>query len=91
VTPLQLIRAYGAIANEGKTHDPYVVRRVVAADGRIQKENHPQVVGQPITPETAAMVTTLLRDVVEGVGPERRRVSMALRSRQNWHGTKSLI
>ena len=66
VTPLQLIRAYAAIANGGKLMRPYVVRRVLAADGTVLKENGPEVVGQPISPQTAAVVTGLLRGVVEG-------------------------
>ncbi len=66
VTPLQLLRAYGAIANGGKLMRPYIVRRVVAADGSVLHENKPHVVSTPISPRTAAMVTELLRGVVEG-------------------------
>jgi cell division protein FtsI (penicillin-binding protein 3) len=66
VTPLQLLRAYAAIANGGKLLRPYVVRRVVAADGSILHENKPQVVGQPIAAATARIVTQLLRGVVDG-------------------------
>ena len=66
VTPLQLLRAYAAIANGGKLMRPYVVRRVVAADGSVVLENKPQVVGEPVSPQTAATVTELLRGVVEG-------------------------
>jgi cell division protein FtsI (penicillin-binding protein 3) len=66
VTPLQLLCAYGAIANGGRLMRPYVVRRVVAADGSVLHENTPQVVSQAVSPHTAAIVTGLLRGVVEG-------------------------
>jgi len=66
VTPLQLLRAYAAIANGGKLMRPYVVRRVVAADGTVLHANGSQVMGQPISKETAAIVTQLLQGVVEG-------------------------
>jgi len=66
VTPLQLLRAYGAIANGGKLMRPYIVRRITAADGTVLRENKPEVVGQPISPQTAAIVTAMLRGVVDG-------------------------
>lgn len=66
VTPIQLLRAYAAIANGGTLMRPYVVRRAVAADGSTLIENRPQAVGQPISARTAAMVTEMLRGVVDG-------------------------
>jgi cell division protein FtsI (penicillin-binding protein 3) len=66
LTPLQLLRAYGAIANGGKLMRPYVVRRVIAPDGTVLRENKPEVVGQPVSPQTAAVVTRLLEGVVQG-------------------------
>ncbi|MFQ5666467.1 MAG: penicillin-binding transpeptidase domain-containing protein [Candidatus Binatia bacterium] len=66
VTPLQLLRAYAAIANGGKLMRPYIVRRVVAPDGSLLRERRPQIVGRPLSARTARTVTTLLRGVVEG-------------------------
>ncbi len=66
VTPLQMVRAYAAIANGGKLMRPYIVRRVVAADGSVLRENTPEVMAQPVSTETAGIVTDLLRGVVEG-------------------------
>ena len=66
VTPMQLLRAYAAIANGGQLMRPYVVRRVVGADGTVLRENQPEIVGRPISTETARVVTGLLRGVVEG-------------------------
>ena len=65
VTPIQLARAYAALANGGKLMRPYVVRRVVAVSGQVIRENHPEVIGQPISAATAADVTRMLRGVVE--------------------------
>jgi cell division protein FtsI (penicillin-binding protein 3) len=66
VTPLQLTAAYAAIANGGRLMRPYVVRRVVAASGQVLHENHPEVAGRPISVRTAAVVTKMLRAVVDG-------------------------
>jgi cell division protein FtsI (penicillin-binding protein 3) len=66
VTPIQLLRAYAAIANGGQLMRPYIVRRVVAPDGTILRENQPESIGHPISSATAHVVTDLLRGVVEG-------------------------
>ncbi len=73
VTPMQLLRAYAAIANGGQLLRPYVVRRVIGPDGIVLRENHPEVIGRPISNETARVVTGLLRGVVEaGTGTQAR-------------------
>jgi len=73
VTPVQLLRAYGAIANGGRLMRPYVVRRVVAPDGSVLRENRPQMVDQPVSAETAARVTAMLEGVVDsGTGTQAR-------------------
>lgn len=74
VTPMQLLRAYAALANGGRLMQPYVVRRVTAADGTVLHEGTPHVVGQPISSQTAALMTTLLRGVVEGGTGTQARV-----------------
>lgn len=66
VTPLQLARAYAAVANGGRLLRPYIVRRVVGPDENVLLENHPQVTGTPIAPRTSEVVTSLLREVVAG-------------------------
>lgn len=79
VTPLQLVRAYAAIANGGKLMRPYIVRRVVAADGTILREKRPHVVGHPLSAKTAHIVTALLERVVEsGTGTKARIDGMAI-------------
>ena len=43
VTPIQLIRAYAAMANGGTVHEPQVVRQVVAPDGTLVRGFKPKV------------------------------------------------
>jgi len=64
VTPLQLVDAYSAIANGGKMMRPYMVEKIVKADGEsvIVK---PEVMAEPITPETAKTLTSMLISVIE--------------------------
>ncbi|NUK29020.1 penicillin-binding protein [Parageobacillus sp. VR-IP] len=65
VTPIQQIQAATAIANDGKMMKPYVVDRVVDPDtGKVIMKHEPEVVGQPITEDTAHKVLDILETVV---------------------------
>ncbi len=65
VSPLQLLRAYSAIANGGALMRPLIVRKIVAGDGTVLVENRPEVVARPISQRSAAIVTDMLRGVVD--------------------------
>jgi cell division protein FtsI (penicillin-binding protein 3) len=64
VTPMQMVSAVGAIANEGVLMKPYVVSQVRDAQGRVLKQILPQVKRRVISPETARTVSTILEGVV---------------------------
>ncbi len=64
VTPLALARAYAAIANGGLLMRPLIVRDVLSPDGHIVKQYGPQVVRRVMSPQTAAQLLAMLRDVV---------------------------
>jgi cell division protein FtsI/penicillin-binding protein 2 len=57
-TPLQMVTAISAIANDGKMMTPHVVRSVV--DNGQQYNVTPQVINNPISPETARTLTEML-------------------------------
>jgi cell division protein FtsI/penicillin-binding protein 2 len=58
VTPIQMVAAVGAIANDGQMLVPHVVRSVV--DNGQQYNVNPQVSGNPISAETAQTLTDML-------------------------------
>lgn len=67
VTPIQQMKAATAIANDGKMLKPYVMKKVVdSSTGKTIKEKSPEVVGEPISKETAKHVRELLGTVVSG-------------------------
>jgi len=68
VTPLQLVMAYGAIANGGFLMRPFLVRRAVGPDGRILWENQPHVARRVISEKTARVLTSILKGVVSDGG-----------------------
>jgi cell division protein FtsI (penicillin-binding protein 3) len=65
VTALQLVAAFGAIANDGTLMQPRLVRSTIDPDGREARRFEPRAVRQVISPETARTLTGLLVRVVE--------------------------
>jgi len=64
VTALQMVAAFGAIANGGVLMQPRLVRAVFDAAGRETRRFEPQPVRQVISPETARTLTRLMTQVV---------------------------
>jgi cell division protein FtsI (penicillin-binding protein 3)/stage V sporulation protein D (sporulation-specific penicillin-binding protein) len=68
VTPLQAVMAMGVIANGGKLLAPHIVKSLSDGSGKVIKEFQPTVIRQVINPETAAIVSEALADVVSAQG-----------------------
>lgn len=64
VTPLQLIRAYTAIANGGKMLSPYILNKIVYPDGS-EDIMEPKKGEEIIDSKTAATLSAMLVNVVE--------------------------
>ena len=64
ITPLQMITAYAAVINGGYLVTPYVVNKIVDADGNIVKEFTPTIKRQVISEETSALMRDTLETVV---------------------------
>lgn len=64
VTPLQLAQAYAAIANDGVMLRPTLIARVRRPDGRVSYRHVPEPVRRVVSPEVAARLRQMLRDVV---------------------------
>jgi len=65
VTPLQLARAFAAIANGGLLLQPHIVRRIVSEDGQAQYVTHREIERRVMSEETARVLSDILRGVVE--------------------------
>jgi len=64
VTPMQLVVAFGALANDGLLMQPHMVRMRVEPDGT-QVAFEPTVVGRAISPETSRELTRMLANALE--------------------------
>ncbi|MCE5250751.1 PASTA domain-containing protein [bacterium] len=65
VSPLQIVMAYGAIANNGALMMPHIVKEVIGTPERPGRTFSSQKVRDVISPQTAARMTELLVGVVE--------------------------
>ena len=64
VTAVQLVGAFGAIANGGVLMQPRVVRALLDGEGREIRRFEPKAVRQVISPETSRTLTRILTNVV---------------------------
>jgi penicillin-binding protein 1A len=64
MTLLELTSAYGVLANQGVWMPPTAIRHVMNAQGKLLEEHVPEG-REALTPETAYVVTHMLRGVVE--------------------------
>jgi len=82
-TPIQMAVGYNAIATGGKVMRPFVVKKIVDADGKSVHETQskvvrdltqPQATGIQVDPQTFVVVRDALRRVVQGSRGTARRV-----------------
>ena len=68
-TPLQMAMVAAAIANRGVVMSPYLVQEVRGPKLEVLDSTKPQSLGQAVSPQTAAALTTMMTKVVdEGTG-----------------------
>lgn len=69
VTPLQLITAVAAIANDGVLLKPHIIKEIRNADGSLVSEMSPQSIRQVVSPQTAQTLAAMMeKEVSEGGG-----------------------
>jgi cell division protein FtsI/penicillin-binding protein 2 len=64
VTPLQMVNAMAAIANDGEMMKPYVVQKIIGAKGEV--EFKPKKIRQVVKSSTSKIMKQLLLAAVEG-------------------------
>jgi len=73
VTPIQMLTAIAAIANDGKLMWPHFAKEFLDKDGHVVTTVEPKVVRQVVSPEVARLVQRLMVGVVEyGTGKNAR-------------------
>ncbi len=64
VTPMQMVRAVGAIANDGNLMEPHAVKEIITSDGKIIPIQ-PKRIRQIIKPSVAKTLTEMMVETVE--------------------------
>ena len=64
VTPIELLTAFSAIANEGKRMEPHIVSKIITPEGE-SIPIMPKVLGQPISARAAKIVTEMMVNAVD--------------------------
>ncbi|MCK9231873.1 MAG: PBP1A family penicillin-binding protein [Syntrophales bacterium] len=74
VTLLEMVRAYGVLANQGQRATPLFIKKIVDRTGQVFEENQPTL-EQVIDPRIAFMSAYVMQDVVEqGTGARVRSI-----------------
>lgn len=68
VTAMQIVTAYGSIANGGLLMRPYIVKKIHDEKGRLIQETRPFIRRRVISEKTAHTVTAILKSVVRDGG-----------------------
>lgn len=74
VTPLQMITAVSALANEGKLLKPHIIKEIRDSDGLLVSYTAPQMVRQAVSPEVANEMVGLMEKVLTEGGGKKARV-----------------
>ena len=74
VTPLQMITAISALANDGKLLKPHLIKEIRDSDGLLVSYSSPQVVRQAVSPEVAREIAGLMETVLTGGGGKKAQV-----------------
>jgi cell division protein FtsI (penicillin-binding protein 3) len=72
VTPLQILRAYAAIANGGYLVRPHLVARVISPEGQVFPPSRDDSMKRAISENTAEIFKEILKSVVEEGGTGRK-------------------
>ena len=72
ITPIQLVRAYSALANKGIMVKPYVVGK--RTEGIAEYETKPEFSLPVISPKTANLVTQMMVNVIENGFSKRAKI-----------------
>lgn len=62
ITPMQMIMALSAIANNGKLMQPYVVSQITDSDGNVVKSTEPTVKRQVISEDISKQICAMLQE-----------------------------
>src|SRR5690606_24105805 len=74
VTPIQMVQAATAFANDGVMMKPYIINEIKNPDtGEVTQKGEPEEAGQPISAETAKIVRDIMASTVTSENGSAKR------------------
>ncbi len=74
VTPLQMVQAFGALANKGHMMHPHIIKTINQPDGTVVQAEDVREVGNPISETVASEITNILEQEVSTGGGNKAMV-----------------
>jgi cell division protein FtsI (penicillin-binding protein 3)/stage V sporulation protein D (sporulation-specific penicillin-binding protein) len=74
VTPLQMVQAFGGLANGGHMMKPFIIKEIDNPDGSIYKKTEPQEAGQPISTETSRTISKYMAEEISSGGGQNAKI-----------------
>jgi cell division protein FtsI (penicillin-binding protein 3)/stage V sporulation protein D (sporulation-specific penicillin-binding protein) len=74
VTPLQMVQAFGGLANGGHMMKPFLIKEIDNPDGSIYKKTDPVEVSEPISPEVSRVVSDIMKEEVNSGGGQNAKI-----------------
>jgi cell division protein FtsI/penicillin-binding protein 2 len=65
VTPVQVVRAFSALANDGIPANPYLVKEIRTPDGKVVESFSPTYLDRAISTESSKTISTVLTHIVD--------------------------
>lgn len=74
VTPIQMVQAFGALANGGRMMKPHIIKEIDNPDGSVYQKFEPIEVGQPISEKVSNEITDILAEEISSGGGQNAKV-----------------
>ena len=68
VTPLQMVQAFGGLANRGTMMKPFVIKEIDNPDGSVYKKTEPVEAGRPVSPEVSRTISRIMAEEINSGG-----------------------
>jgi stage V sporulation protein D (sporulation-specific penicillin-binding protein) len=75
ITPIQLMQAIGAIANNGLMMQPYIVDSIIDSDGNVIDQFEPRTIRQVISEKTSVEMRLMMESVVDNGSGANAQIS----------------
>lgn len=74
VTPLQMVQAFGALANGGHMMKPFIIKEIDNPDGSVYKKTDPVEVGTPVSESVSQAISKIMAEEISSGGGQNAKI-----------------